>query len=117
MTAKSSSPKTPLTPRADRSDRDVRLFEETILALRGWWPATATGLCVSANSLFGFSFGGGAANERTFRARLQEALRLLEALDGPGAVERVRTLANAEVKTDRHAVRTRRAPMQHVPVA
>ena len=90
MAGKSSSPQTPLTSRADRSRRDVRLFEEAVLALRGRWPATATGLCMSVNALFGFRLGDSVAQERIFRTRVEEALRLLEALEGAAAVERVR---------------------------
>lgn len=109
MITKAVSPLTPLSARADRSSRDVRIFEEAVIALRGRWPATATGLCVGANSLFGFSLSGGApgAQEGEFRARVEEALRLLEALDGPSAVERVRSLASREPE-DRHTARVRR---------
>ena len=110
MITNADSPLTPLSPRADRSSRDVRMFEEAVIALRGRWPATATGLCVGANSLFGFSLGGGApgAQKQAFRDRVEEALRLLEALDGPAAVERVHSLASREPE-DRHAGRSRRA--------
>src|SRR5438270_391678 len=104
MDEKSATPQTPLTARADRSRQEVRLFEETVVALRGRWPATATGLCMSANPLFGFSIGGGADRDRAFTARVEEAQRLLRELEGPDAVERVRRLANRP-HTDRHAVR------------
>ncbi len=111
MIANTDNPLTPLSPRADRSSGDVRIFEEAVIALRGRWPATATGLCVGANSLFGFRLGAGGANEQeeAFRARVDEALALLEALDGPAAVERVRARAARDTE-DRHAVRSRRAP-------
>ncbi len=110
MITKTVSPLTPLSVRADRSSPDVRIFEEAVIALRGRWPATATGLCVEANALFGFSLSRGTpgAQERAFRACVDEALRLLEALDGPSAVERVRSLASREPE-DRHTARARRA--------
>lgn len=41
---------TPITTRADRHDERVRLIEESVLLLRGDWPAVATGLCESINS-------------------------------------------------------------------
>ena len=85
MITKANPPLTPLSSRADRTSQDVRTFEEAVIALRGRWPATATGLCVGANSLFGFSLSGRGPGqqEQAFRARVEEALRLLEALDGP----------------------------------
>src|SRR3954447_12817631 len=79
---------TPLTPNTDRSNPNVGLFEEAILRLRGRWPATATGLCGEVNSLFGL--GGKAAREQLIESRVEEALRLVEALYGPDALEEVR---------------------------
>jgi hypothetical protein len=84
---------TPLTPKADRSDPEVRLFEEAILRLRGRWPTTATALCVEVNRLFGFGLGGKAAREKLIESRVEETLRLVEALYGPATVEEVRRSA------------------------
>jgi hypothetical protein len=87
---------TPLTPKADRSNPKVRLFEEAILRVRGRWPATATGLCTEINRLFGFGLGGKAAREQLIESRVEEALRLVEALYGPATVEEVRRSAQRQ---------------------
>jgi hypothetical protein len=97
MSESSYAPQTPLTERADRGRRDVRVFEEAVLALRGRWPSIATGLCMDANSLFGFRLGHGSPGDYVaFRERAEEALRLLAAVDGPAAVERVKARADRD---------------------
>ena len=83
------SPITALTAKADRSDRRVRVLEEAILMLRGQWPAAATGMCMSLNSLFGFTLTGRANRERIVDENVAEALRLVEALYGKTAVTEV----------------------------
>ena len=55
MSEQTLAPRTPITAKADRSDCRVRLLEEAILMLRGQWPSAATGLCMSVNSLYGFT--------------------------------------------------------------
>ena len=90
MSTQAIAPRTPITPKADRSDRRVRLLEEAVLQLRGQWPAAATGLCMSVNSTFGFTLGGGkAARQEQIEESVDEALRLVEALYGPTAVTEV----------------------------
>jgi hypothetical protein len=84
---------TPLTPKADRSDPEVRLFEEAILRLRGRWPTTATALCLEVNRLFGFGLGGKEAREKLIESRVDETMRLVEALCGPDTAAEVRRSA------------------------
>ena len=90
MTTQIAAPRTPITPKADRSDRRVRLLEEAVLVLRGQWPAAATGMCMSVNTLFGFTLARHEEErEETIEASTEEALRLVEALYGPEAVNDV----------------------------
>jgi hypothetical protein len=89
VAAKTIPPRTPITRRADRSDRRVRLLEEAILQLRGQWPAAATGLCMSVNSMFGFSLSDRRSRQEELDRSVDEALRLVQALYGPSAVTEV----------------------------
>jgi hypothetical protein len=89
MSTHALSPSTPITPKADRSDRQVRVLEEAIIMLRGQWPAAATGICMSVNSLFGFTLTGRRARKRMVDENVAEALRLVRALYGDAAVSEV----------------------------
>jgi hypothetical protein len=89
MSGHAISPSTPITAKADRSHREIRLLEEAILMLRGQWPAAATGICMSINTLFGFSLVRRRDRQRMVDENVAEALRLVEALYGEGAVAEV----------------------------
>jgi hypothetical protein len=89
MSTHAISPRTPITAKADRTDPEVRLLEEAIIMLRGQWPAAATGICMSVNTLFGFSLTGRRDRERLVDENVAEALRLVEALYGKSAVDEV----------------------------
>ncbi len=89
MSTNTLAPRTPITAKADRSDPEVRVLEEAIIMLRGQWPAAATGMCVSVNSLFGFTLTGRRDRERILDENVAEALRLVEALYGKAAVDEV----------------------------
>ena len=90
------APRTPLTAKADRSDPRIRLLEEAILTLRGEWPGAATGLCMSVNSLYGFTLTGKDARGRMVSENAAEALRLVERLYGSDEVAEVRRRATSE---------------------
>ena len=89
MPSQTLAPRTPITAKADRSDRRVRLLEEAVLQLRGQWPTAATGLCMSVNSMFGFTLSGGRGRQEQIDESVAEALRLVRALYGPSAVTEV----------------------------
>jgi hypothetical protein len=89
MAVKEQMPITALTSRADRGDCRVRVFEEAILEFRGDLPATASGLTETVNRAFRFGFARGAEREDTLREATEEALRLVEELDGHETVEEV----------------------------
>jgi hypothetical protein len=89
MSTETIPPRTPITSRADRSEPEVRLLEEAVLMLRGQWPTAATGLCMSVNSLFGFTLTGRQARREMIEETVDEAMRLVEALYGPNAVAEV----------------------------
>ncbi len=89
MSTHALAPHTPITAKADRSDRQVRVLEEAIVMLRGHWPAAATGICMSVNSLFGFSLVRRRDRQRMVDDNVDEALRLVKALYGGGAVAEV----------------------------
>jgi hypothetical protein len=95
MSTHALAPRTPITPKADRSDPEVRILEEAIIMLRGQWPAAATGICMSVNTLFGFSLGGGRDRQRLVDENVAEVLRLVEALYGKAAVDEVYRRARA----------------------
>ncbi len=95
MSTNTLAPRTPITAKADRSDPEVRVLEEAIIMLRGQWPAAATGMCVSVNSLFGFTLTGRRDRERILDENVAEALRLVEALYGKAAVDEVHRRARA----------------------
>lgn len=95
MSTNTLAPRTPITAKADRSDPEVRVLEEAIIMLRGQWPAAATGMCVSVNSLFGFTLTGRRDRERILDENVAEALRLVEALYGKAAVDEVYRRARA----------------------
>src|SRR5690349_11952006 len=96
MFKQTSAPRTPITAKADRSDPRIRLLEEAILALRGQWPAAATGLCMSVNSLYGFTLTGNEARVRMIDESVDEALRLVENLYGPEVLAEVRQHARSD---------------------
>jgi hypothetical protein len=89
MSTHAVSTTTPITAKADRSHREIRLLEEAILMLRGHWPAAATGICMSINTLFGFSLVRRRDRQRMIDENVAEALRLVEALYGQSAVAEV----------------------------
>jgi hypothetical protein len=89
MSTQTVAPRTPITPKADRSDRRVRLLEEAVLMLRGQWPTAATGMCMSVNSLYGFTLSDGESRREMIEESTEEALRLVKALYGPAAVTEV----------------------------
>jgi hypothetical protein len=96
MPAQTLAPSTPITPKADRSDRRIRMLEEAVLMLRGQWPSAATGLCMSVNSLYGFTLTGKQARRRMVNESVAEALRLVEALYGANAIAEVYQRATAD---------------------
>ena len=96
MSVQTLAPRTPITAKADRSDCRVRLLEEAILMLRGQWPSAATGLCMSVNSLYGFTLTGKQARRRMINESTAEALRLVEALYGRSAIAEVYRRATAD---------------------
>ena len=104
MSAQTLPPSTPITPKADRSDRRIRLLEEAVLMLRGQWPSAATGLCMSVNSLYGFTLTGKQARRRMVNESVAEALRLVEALYGTNAIAEVYQRATAD-QPDRRPTR------------
>ena len=95
MSTHAIAPRTPITAKADRSDPEVRVLEEAIIMLRGQWPAAATGICMSVNTLFGFSLTGRSDRRRLVDENVAEALRLVEALYGKAAVDEVYRRAGA----------------------
>jgi hypothetical protein len=96
MSAQTLAPRTPITAKADRSDCRVRLLEEAVLILRGQWPSAATGLCMSVNSLYGFTLTGKQARRRMIDESVAEALRLVETLYGPSAIAEAYQRATAD---------------------
>lgn len=107
---------TPITTRADRRDERVRLIEESVLLLRGDWPAVATSLCESVNRPAGL-FPAPRALEEAIRDTCSESLRLVDHLYGEEATAEVQRLAAAgrapePSRTDR-AARPRRI---HLPL-
>jgi len=101
MPAQTLAPSTPITPKADRSDRRIRMLEEAVLMLRGQWPSAATGLCMSVNSLYGFTLTGKQARRRMVNESVAEALRLVEALYGANAIAEVYQRATADEQDQR----------------
>ena len=95
MSTDTLTPSTPITAKADRSHREIRLLEEAIVMLRGQWPAAATGICMSTNTLFGFSLVRRRDRQRMVDENVAEALRLVEALYGKSAVAEVYRRAEA----------------------
>lgn len=96
MSTHTLAPSTPITARADRSDRQVRILEEAILMLRGQWPAAATGICMTVNSLFGFTLTGKRSRQRMVDENAAEAIRLVEALYGKPAVAEIYRRASGD---------------------
>jgi hypothetical protein len=86
---------TPITTRADRHDERVRLIEESVLLLRGDWPAVATGLCESINRPAGI-FRSPRALEEAICETCRESLQLVERLYGEEGTAEVRRLATAD---------------------
>jgi len=84
---------TPITSRADRRDERVRLIEESVLLIRGDWPAVAAGLCESVNRAAGLFFPTTRELDLAIRRTSQESLRLVERLYGHEATVEVQRLA------------------------
>lgn len=84
---------TPLTDRADRRDERVRLIEESLLVLRGDWPAIGIGLCESVNRAAGPWFSTPGELDLAIEETSAEALRLVRELYGPEVVGEVERLA------------------------
>lgn len=83
MATQQIAPSTPLTRKADRGDERVRLIEESVLLIRGEWPAVAAGLCDSVNRAAGFVFTPAGELEEAISHTSEEAVRLVERLYGP----------------------------------
>ncbi|MGH2936793.1 MAG: hypothetical protein ACRDPE_01580 [Solirubrobacterales bacterium] len=101
---------TPITGRANRQDRRVRLIEESVLVLRGDWPAIASGLCDSVNRAAGLVFLTPATLDGAIDERSRESLRLVEQLYGSqvaAEVERRADIAPTPACGDRDATRPR----------
>lgn len=99
MATRESSRTTPITARADRSDERVRLIEESVLLIRGEWPAVATGLCESINRAAGLVFPSPRALDDAIRETSRESLRLVEKLYGDEAAAEVQRSAAARTQT------------------
>lgn len=93
MTVTEAIRTTPLTNRADRSDERVRLIEESVLMLRGDWPAVGAGLCERVNREVGLIVSTPREAEQAIAETCEEALGLVGSLYGPQAVEEVKRLA------------------------
>lgn len=99
---------TPITTKADRRDQRVRLIEESVLLVRGDWPAVATGLCESVNRAAGLVFPKPRALDEAIRQTCRESLRLVEHLYGVEAAVEVQRLAAVGPGPNRR--RRRRGP-------
>lgn len=104
MSGSDSTPITPITTKADRRDERVRLIEESVLLMRGEWPAVATGLCESVNRAAGLLFPSTAALEDAIRETSRESLGLVERLYGEEALADVQSRAAAGRSADHHRV-------------
>jgi hypothetical protein len=93
MTNSKTTRRTPITDRADRADQRVRMIEETVLMIRGEWPAVALGLCEAVNRASGLVFAPPAALEDAIGETAAEASRLVEDLYGHAAALEVKRLA------------------------
>ena len=109
------TPTTPLTSRADRHDERVRLIEESILLIRGDWPAVATGLCESVNRAAGLLFPTTKELDEAIETTSQESLRLIEQLYGCNAAAEVQRLAAANSDPAPRPIATRRQRRLHLP--
>lgn len=106
---------TPITAKADRRDPRVRLIEESVLLVRGDWPAVAIGLCESVNRAAGLVFPMPTALDEAIRQTSRESLRLVEHLYGVEAAAEVRHLAAVSPNSDLRPVdRTRRSRSFHL---
>ena len=85
---------TPITGRADRGDERVRLIEEAVLLIRGEWPAVAGGLCESVNRASG-PISRASELQGAIQETSEEAMRVVDSLDGHEAALEVRRLALA----------------------
>ncbi len=93
MTATDTTRMTPLTGRADRRDERVRLIEESVLLIRGDWPAIALGLCERVNRAVGVIVSTPRELDEAIRDTCSESLRLVRELYGRDAVLEVERLA------------------------
>lgn len=102
MAASDTIRTTPITAKADRRDERVRLIEESVLLIRGEWPAVASGLCESINRAAGLVFTSRRTLEEAVRETSRESLRLVESLYGDEAVAEVQRLAAAGREPEPH---------------
>jgi hypothetical protein len=93
MAGLDTTPITPITTKADRRDERVRLIEESVLLMRGDWPALTTGLCESVNRAAGLLFPSKQSLEDAIRETSRESLGLVERLYGDAAVAEVQSRA------------------------
>lgn len=115
MNVTEPTPITPLSTRADRADERVRLIEESVLAIRGDWPAVAIGLCERVNRAVGLIVSTPGELDATIGKTCDEALRLVEDLYGQEAVQEVRRLAARDPQVH-HGRRDRHSPRRpHLP--
>jgi hypothetical protein len=84
---------TPLSSRADRRDERVRLIEESVLLIRGDWPAIAIGLCERVNRSVGLIVSTPRELDEAIRETCAESMRLVEGLYGRDALLGVKRLA------------------------
>jgi len=115
MNVTEPAPITPLSTRADRADERVRLIEESVLAIRGDWPAVAIGLCERVNRAVGLIVSTPGELDAAIGKTCDEALRLVEDLYGQEAVEEVKRLAARDPQAH-HGRRDRRSHRRpHLP--
>jgi len=115
MASSEFTPTTPLTSRADRHDERVRLIEESILLIRGDWPAVATGLCESVNRAAGLLFPTTRELDEAIEMTSQESLRLVEQLYGCDAAADVQRLAAADSNPALRSMGAGRQRRLHLP--
>ena len=115
MNVTEATPTTPISRRADRADERVRLIEESVLAIRGDWPAVAIGLCERVNRAVGLVISTPGELDATIGETCDESLRLVEDLYGHEAVQEVRRLAASgpTAHQERRDRRSHRRP--HLP--
>ncbi len=93
MAATDTTRMTPLSGRADRRDERVRLIEESVLLIRGDWPAIALGLCERVNRAVGLIVSTPRELDEAIRDTCAESLQLVRELYGRDAALEVERLA------------------------